>query len=670
MPFGNWLRPPHYLLALFLAATLVPGVALVWLGARLLQQDRDLERQRIQERIERAASAIASDVVRELDGIRDRLPAFLASPPSALARDGALVVAFDASGVSRRAGAPLLWVPTAIADADPPGDQWRPGEIEEFRNANPERACAIYRSLANSPDPRVRAGSLVRLARTLRKLRRLDEALDAYDRLGALGAVQVGGEAANLLARQERCALLGELQRLSDSNARHRLCRTHSKPASGLSTAPASSSTGSGRSAGWRRPRRVMEAHRVLGRPSRVAHDLERRRESLALAAAVELAWTEWRDSGRADSNWGGWRSAWIDGEAVLLVWRGAPDRAMVLVASSRYLNANWQTIWRNRRAALALIDGAGHWALGDATAPAAGPVAVRMAQDTRLPWAIRVTGADPRLDMADLAGRRQLLLVGLALLGFLVVAGTLVVARAVHRELAVARLQADFVSAVSHEFRTPLTSMSHLTELLRTGRTVDEARRQQYYEVFARETERLQHFVETLLDFGRIEAGAQRYALEPADPALVVSRIVEQFRARPEAARHSLEIEAGDTLPSIRVDADAFSHALSNLLDNAAKYSPDDAPIRVVVERAGSRVAVRVRDHGPGVPAGERRRIFQKFVRGAAARHSAVKGTGVGLAMARQIVRAHHGDIQIESEPSGGSTFSILLPVVEQEGV
>ena len=668
MYHGNWFRPPHYLLALFLAVTLVPGVALVWLGARLLQQDRDLERQQIQERIERAAGAIAAGLAHELDRIHDRLPELLASPPIELARDGALVVAFDARGVSRRAGAPLLYVPVAIADTEPRAEAWHAGETEEFRNANPERASAIFRVLAGSGDPRVRAGSLVRLARNLRKLHRLDEALSVYDQLGALGAVQVSGEAADLVARQERCALLSELRRMPELE----------REASALSNAIESGQWPLDRAGflfQWEHAQRWVGSPAAgvsgapaTGPPSNLPGGLEHKRESLALAASVEMAWAEWRDSGRADSGWAGRRSAWLDGQAVLLVWSGGADRAMVLVASSRYLSANWQTIWRNRQAMVSLVDDAGHRVLGD-DAAAAGPVAVRMAQDTRLPWAIRVTSADPRLEMADIAGRRQLLLVGLALLGFLVVAGSVVVARAVQKELTVARLQADFVSAVSHEFRTPLTSMSHLTDLLRTGRTVDEARRQQYYEVFARETERLQHFVETLLDFGRIEAGAERYTLEPADPVVAVTNIVEQFRATPEAARHPIEIDAGDGLASVRIDADAFGHALSNLIDNAAKYSPDGAPISVVVEREGTRVAVRVCDQGPGIPANERRRIFQKFVRGAAARASAVKGTGVGLAMARQIVRAHHGDIRVDGEPGRGSTFTILLPAAGKWG-
>ncbi|MCX6538986.1 MAG: HAMP domain-containing sensor histidine kinase [Acidobacteria bacterium] len=659
MRLGNWFRPPQYLLALFLTVTLVPGVALVWLGARLLQQDRDLERQQIQERIERAAGAIAAGLAHELDGIRDRLPALLASPPIELARDGAVAVAFDAKGVSRRAGAPLLYVPVAIADAGPPADEWHAGETEEYRNANPERASAIFRSLASSPDPRVRAGSLVRLARTLRKLHREDEALVVYEQLGTLGAVQVAGEAADLVARQERCALLSELRRLPELE----------REAAALLTVLESGQWPLDRAEflfQWEHAQRWLGS-RVTGGGAEPG-GLEHRREGLALAASVEMAWAEWRDSGRTVSSWAGRRSAWLDGQAVLLVWRGGPDGAMVLAASSRYLSANWQSIWQTQHARVSLVDDAGHQVLR-ADAAAAGPVAVRMAQDTRLPWAIRVASADSRLEMADIAGRRQLLLVGLALLGFLVVAGSLIVARAVHKELAVARLQADFVSAVSHEFRTPLTSMSHLTDLLRTGRTVDEARRQQYYEVFARETERLQHFVETLLDFGRIEAGAQRYTLEPADPVVVVSHIVEQFRATPEAVRHPIEIDAGGTLPSVQIDADAFGHALSNLIDNAAKYSPDEAPIHVVVEREGTRVAVRVRDQGSGIPASERRRIFQKFVRGAAARKSGVKGTGVGLAMARQIVRAHHGDIRVDSEPDRGSTFTILLPAAGQWG-
>jgi two-component system phosphate regulon sensor histidine kinase PhoR len=207
---------------------------------------------------------------------------------------------------------------------------------------------------------------------------------------------------------------------------------------------------------------------------------------------------------------------------------------------------------------------------------------------------------------------------------------------------------------------------MRHLIDLLRTGRMADEARRGRYYDALAHETERLHRFVETLLNFGRMEAGAEQYRFERVDAASVVSGIVDDFRGELIASRHEIVVNPNGTLPPLRADRDAFARALWNLLDNAAKYSPAEAPIHVSLGREDSRIAISVHDRGPGVPPADRQRIFQKFVRGTGAREDGIKGTGVGLAMVDHIVKAHGGEIRLESEVGHGSTFTMLLPAAE----
>jgi signal transduction histidine kinase len=245
-----------------------------------------------------------------------------------------------------------------------------------------------------------------------------------------------------------------------------------------------------------------------------------------------------------------------------------------------------------------------------------------------------------------------------------LIPAGGYVVWRAVQKELAVARLQADFVSAVSHEFRTPLTSMAHLNERLQRDRSIPDDRKRQYYDVLARDTDRLRRFVESLLDFGRMEAGAAPARLQTADLGTVVTEVVNDFRSDAAAGRHEVVVQTNGPLP-VNLDRDTFGRALWNLLDNAAKYSHEEAPIMIDVARDGSRAAVRVRDRGRGVPVSEQRQIFQKFVRGTDASTAGVRGTGVGLAMVDHIVHAHGGEVRLESVIGQGSTFTVVLPLV-----
>jgi signal transduction histidine kinase len=237
---------------------------------------------------------------------------------------------------------------------------------------------------------------------------------------------------------------------------------------------------------------------------------------------------------------------------------------------------------------------------------------------------------------------------------------------RGVSRELAVARLQSDFVAAVSHEFRTPLTSLKQLAELLSSGRVASDERRARYYEVMERETGRLHRLVEGLLDFGRMEAGALEFSWERVTPSDLVRRVVTEFETELGESGYHVELSADATAPPVRADSEALGRAVWNLLDNAVKYSPDRKTVWVDVSQDDGRLAIAVRDQGVGIPAVEREMVFQKFIRGTSSNGSGIKGTGIGLAMVKHIVEAHGGEVRVESEVGQGSTFTILIPVEE----
>jgi len=260
---------------------------------------------------------------------------------------------------------------------------------------------------------------------------------------------------------------------------------------------------------------------------------------------------------------------------------------------------------------------------------------------------------------------RRNLLLAGLALLVAVICVGSYFVARAIQHELELARLQSDFVAAVSHEFRTPLASLNQVTEILADGRVTDADRLHRYYETQARATHRLQRLIESLLDFGRMEAGTKSHRLENVRAAEFVQSVVEEFRLEPAAEGYDIEcaVKTGDRPAVIRADADALSHALRNLLDNAVKYSLECRTVWVELARNDDRISIAVRDRGLGIPPSEQKQIFRKFVRGAAAKEHRIRGTGVGLAMIKHIVQAHDGQIVLASEEGLGSTFTIFLP-------
>lgn len=292
------------------------------------------------------------------------------------------------------------------------------------------------------------------------------------------------------------------------------------------------------------------------------------------------------------------------------------------------------------------------------------GAQASRQAAATNLPWSLSVALVHPPVETPEFQSRRRILLAGFALASLLVLAGGYFTFRGIYRELAVTQLQSDFVSAVSHEFRTPLTSLRQLSEMLAGGRLVNENRRQRYYEAMAADSGRLQRLVEELLNFGRMETGAMRYRLDPLDAAEVVRSVAADFERQLDKGR--VELSMPETPCPVQGDRDALSLAVWNLLDNAFKYSPECATVRVEVARNGKHMAIAVRDQGVGIPRRERKKIFHRFERGAAAIASGRKGTGVGLAIVQHVAKGHRGEVRLESEPRHGSTFTLLLPAGE----
>jgi signal transduction histidine kinase len=283
---------------------------------------------------------------------------------------------------------------------------------------------------------------------------------------------------------------------------------------------------------------------------------------------------------------------------------------------------------------------------------------------ETGLPFILSASAAaraDPRAST-----RERVFLFGLVAAVLATLGATYGLYRVTTREIALAGQQADFVASVSHEFRTPLTSMRHLTEILVSGGITNEERRRHYYALLSRETERLHRLVDGLLTFGRMDVGAYGWNMEPADAADIVATMVEDFRREPVAAGREVTCSIAGDLPSIRADREALSRALWNLLENAVKYSGPGTPIRVFARSQGASLLVGVEDAGVGIPCTEQQRVFQKFVRGSGAARAGVGGVGLGLALVTRIVEAHGGSVRLESEPGRGSTFTLVLPCQE----
>ena len=250
-------------------------------------------------------------------------------------------------------------------------------------------------------------------------------------------------------------------------------------------------------------------------------------------------------------------------------------------------------------------------------------------------------------------------------LLGLLAVTTglTLTAVRQLRRERVLTEMRSDFVSRVSHELRTPLTQIRMFAETLLLNRVRSEEERRRSLEIIDRESRRLTNLVENVLRFSRGERGEDRVDAAPRDVVPLLRQLLVDFepllsgraRIRTDLPGHAVA----------RVDEGAFRQVLLNFLDNAVKYGPPEQEIRVGAETdAGGKVRITVEDEGPGIPARERDRIWRRFYRLARDRESAVAGTGIGLAVVRELTLLQGGRAFAEEGARGGARF-----VVELEG-
>jgi len=278
--------------------------------------------------------------------------------------------------------------------------------------------------------------------------------------------------------------------------------------------------------------------------------------------------------------------------------------------------------------------------------------------------WEVAVYGSP-----AGLSGSFRLLsglLVG-AFVAAILFGGTLLLWQA-HRHLADARRKTSFVSNVSHELKTPLTTIRMYAELLAEGRVREEAKRDHYLGVIVGESQRLTRLVNNVLDFSRLEQGRKTYALETVELAGVLHAILDAQGLRFQEQGMQLERRIPEGPFRISTDRDALEQAVLNLVDNGLKYGREGGELTVELRRAVGACEVAVLDRGPGIPAAHRKRVFEKFHRVDESLTAREPGSGLGLAIARQLLRDLGGDLTYRPREGGGACFIIRLPCTEGE--
>ena len=277
--------------------------------------------------------------------------------------------------------------------------------------------------------------------------------------------------------------------------------------------------------------------------------------------------------------------------------------------------------------------------------------------------WKARVRLKNTNLD--QLARNGFLHSAGATVLVLLVLLGGIALTvRATDREARLAQAKSDFVANVSHELKTPLSLLSLFSEILELGRVKNEEKKIEYYGIMRHESLRLNKIIDNILDFSKIEAGRKTYKFEQGDVGDVIENVLSSYRYQIVKSGFDVQRNMQPDLPPVLIDCDAMSQAISNLVDNAIKYSSDVKQLSITTKTCGTDLSIEMADRGIGIPRAEQAKVFDKFYRVGNGLVHDVKGSGLGLSLVKHIIEAHHGTISVESDPGKGTRFTIRLPL------
>jgi len=658
--------PGQRLVGVFALFILLPGAFLGFFALRVLRQESQLARQRTRESLERTAEEIGRDLDTEFRRWNDavRSAASLERPLDANSFPEMIRQAFSEPGggvflsisdeklevfppgallyVSRRPA------PAQSAPSRPPAGLAEAESLEIAQKDYP-RAIRAYRNLLDSAASGSQPLILQRLARTLRKAGRLEEAAGAYRDLRSLDVVWIGGLPSDLIAQAELCSLASERGDTAD------LAQEAMAFYRDLATGK------------WLldKPRHLYysDLGRTWCRDSRVeAGEFN----SLRAAEGSRLALSRAAEDFLKDP-----RMVLPGEDTAYLAFRSTDPFAAALVSAdvlgSRWLHRIFSTQGEDLEAILYAADGS---PVFGSPPPATPPFVVTL--DLRIddkPWLLQIWPGRPEAIYAETRQRRTLSLTMLGFVTVLLAFGGYFTVRIVKRELEISRLRADFVSTVSHEFRSPLTGIQQLGGMLLDGRVIDPEKQRGYFKMIVQESDRLSRLVENILDFSRMEEGRREYLFEPLDPSPWLRTLVSDFMSEIAAQGAVVEADIQDGLPPISADKEALGYAVRNLLDNAVKYSPGSKTVWLDASAGGDTVKISVRDKGVGISEHDRKRIFDRFYRAEGQISKRIKGAGLGLSLVKHVVTAHDGTIECQSRIGEGSIFTIRIPAVQIRG-
>jgi signal transduction histidine kinase len=611
---------------LFMAAVLMPAGALVGLASRIVYQDRELAAKRVIDQRRAAVEQVRRELSSRLETIKLQEINRLIRPPDSRGARGPANPAILFTATLENDRLVLPWEPARTPDdsASESSRDRQAGEAREFIQKNYEAAAAAYR-LALTSARRVQevAEARLGLARTLFKSGQTAEAIGQYRAL-----MNGPAEARDEQGVGFRFYAVERLLAVPPGHAATETVRSFLRDqiaGDGFLTLPelymirgilGSSVDGSA-------SREISERIAGVQQAEALARDFARVRAQME--TGVESGGSVWVPYGP---------EPWL----VTMASPQPPLPGVVIAVSSAMV------------------------------APPGVRLAGRSAEGDYLGEAfpgLHVESTDSRFREAPRPGLPVgIWIAGLALVLGIAAFGGYLLLRDVNRDMRMNEVRSQFVASVSHELKTPLTSIRMYAETLSMGRARDEDTKAEYLETIVNESERLARLVDNVLDFSKIEQGKKIYRLRPTRLEEVASSAARAMQVPLSQQGFELHLSIPDKMPEIEADPDAIQQAILNLLSNAMKYSGDAREIDLRLSARNGHAVIEVTDHGLGLAAEEQKHIFEKFYRAPSHESRLIAGTGLGLTLVAHIAKAHGGRVEVESAPGAGSTFCMFLPI------
>jgi signal transduction histidine kinase/tetratricopeptide (TPR) repeat protein len=611
-------------IVLFLAAILVPAGVLIGLAGRILYQDRELGAKRAIDQRAAAVGQLSRELTARLENVKlhevNRLMSARSSTGAGISNDPAVIF------TARLEGDRLIFPwedEQAAAESRQFADYRRAGEAAELASKDYSAAVSAYRqALGSAKHPQEIAYAHLLLARTLAKAGKNEE------------------------ASREYVALLNDKSQSRDEQgvgfrfyAAERLHSLQQEPEAILSFLGRELHSGQPLSTG------ELYLIRTLLPSFPDAHSAQLRQETAGRIGQMEQAAHLSSDLARIRAQVEASPSSapvWVPyGEEPWLVTVASPAPPLpglvIAVSSAKVAPPGVKLLSR--------------LAAGDALGEAFPGLHVEWT-DNRFAETGR-TGLPAGIWIASVA-----LALGIAVFG-----GYLLL-RDVNRDVRMTEVRSQFIASVSHELKTPLTSIRIFAETLAMGRLRDERTRNEYLETIVNECERLARLVDNVLDFSKIEQGKKIYRMRTVRLEDVARSAVRAMQFPLAQQGFQLHFSAAIDLPELRADDDAIQQAILNLLTNAMKYSGDSRQIDLRLCARNGDAVIEVVDHGLGMEPEEQQHVFEKFYRAPSHESRLIAGTGLGLTLVAHIAQAHGGRVDVESAVGSGSTFSVIIPI------